>query len=154
MLRRTALMHHIFQMNRVSQPPASGYEISELPDEATLQLFLDHFKEKLVVAIVHNGLNPAAQHVLSLQHDPVTTHFVTQLSNYNFGNPTEVKFALVPVQRARKFVEEHRILAVPTSVVLHNNKLIERTVGHRHRELATKCLFFLRNNGKNIFSTF
>ncbi len=152
MLRRTLPFLYLMEMQRVWKGPVNGYEVAELPNEAVLDEFLTVYRDKLVVTIVHNGLNPQAPHVVSSQYDPLMAHFLSQLNALNYGNPAEVKFALLPIQHAAQFVENHQVLCVPTMVLMHDKKMVQKTVGHRHRELMVKCLFFLRNNGRNVFS--
>ncbi len=152
MFRRCLPSLWVHSMSRVWKTPSNGYDISELPNEDILAEFLAFYKEKLVVTVVHNGLNPTAPHVVEREFDPLMAHFIRSLNHHNFGNPAEVKFALVPLQSAKKFVETHKVLAAPTCMLMHNNAAVQRTVGIRHGELQVKCLFFLRNNDKNIFS--
>jgi hypothetical protein len=151
MLRRTYPALYWSTIRRVFKGPVNGYELAELPSEEVLDEFLTFYRDKLVVTVVHNGLNSEAQHVVTRESDPLMSHFIAQLNSRNYGNPAEVKFALVPIQQAAQFVDKHKILCVPTMCLFHEKQLVQKVVGHRHRELSTKCLFFLRNHGRNIF---
>lgn len=145
MLRYTSGRYFLTKLSKISKPPISGYEISELPNEHVLQEFVKHHRERLVMAILHSGLP-------RLPEDHVVSSFIATLNLQNFGHPSQVAFALVPGPQAPKLVEENVVLGFPTTLLLWNGKVFERVVGARSRELAIKSLFKLRNEGKNIFS--
>ncbi|CAM38597.1 conserved hypothetical protein [Leishmania braziliensis MHOM/BR/75/M2904] len=45
---------------KISKPPVTGYEIAELPNEKVLHDFMQHYRTKGVVVIVHSGAPYAA----------------------------------------------------------------------------------------------
>ena len=145
MLRRCPVRHFITKIAKISKPPMSGYEISELPNEQVLQDFVRHHRERLVLTILHSGLP-------RLQEDHVVSSFVATLNMQNFGHPSQVAFALVPGPQAPILVDQNAVLGFPTTLLLWNGKVFERVVGARSRELSIKSLFKLRNEGRNIFS--
>lgn len=145
-MKRTCLSRMLGVLRNIPKPPIAGYEISELPNEKIFFDFLRHHKEKLVIAVLHSGC------FTRVSDDPLTSGFISTLNLQNYGHPTLVKFALVPGPNAVKMVEEHSVLTYPTTLLFYDGKVCERVVGARSRELSIKCLFKLRNEGKNIFS--
>ncbi|AAZ10767.1 uncharacterized protein TEOVI_000874500 [Trypanosoma equiperdum] len=155
MLRLTRPFLFITKIAKISRPPASGYEIAELPNEKVFTDFLDHHKTRCVVAILHTGslhrrVGDGAE--TSIAEDPLTRSFISSINAVNLGNPNEVKLALVPGPRAKKMVNEYGVLTFPTVLIFLDGKCVERVVGARVRETAIKSLFTLRNAGRNIFS--
>ncbi|KAL7707773.1 hypothetical protein N2W54_003418 [Lotmaria passim] len=55
MFQRTCSRLFITKIFKVSKPPATGYEIAELPNEKILQDFLQFYRAKGVLAIFHSG---------------------------------------------------------------------------------------------------
>ncbi|KPI85918.1 hypothetical protein ABL78_5002 [Leptomonas seymouri] len=55
MLQRTSPRFFITKIFKVSKPPATGYEIAELPNEKVLQDYLHFHRTKGVLVIFHSG---------------------------------------------------------------------------------------------------
>lgn len=146
MLRGTSANRFLHVLGRITRPPISGYEIAELPNEKVLKEFVAFHKEKLVVALVHSGGFP------KISDDPITGCFVSTLNLQNYGHPDNVRFCLVPGPSAPRLLDEQNILTFPTTLLYYDGAVVERVLGARGRELAIKCLFRLRNEGKNIFA--
>lgn len=171
MLRTTSALRFFAKIRAVTKPPASGYEVAELPNEKVLQEYMSFYKSKAILAILHsghihrntmlrgggtNGLGKAGGGGVgaasSISGDPVTRTFVSSINAFNFGNPDEVKITLVPGPQAPRLVEEYNILTYPTTLLFLDGKCVYRVVGARSRELSIKSLFMLRNAGRNVFS--
>nr|CCC90056.1 conserved hypothetical protein [Trypanosoma congolense IL3000] len=155
MLRLTRPTQFITKISKIPRPPASGYEIAELPNERVFTGFLSHHKAYCVLAILHTGglcTRGASATTNNIAEDPLTRSFVSSINAMNLGNPNEVKLALVPGPQATKLVDTYSILTYPTTLIFMEGKCVERVVGARTRELAIKTLFTLRNAGRNIFS--
>jgi hypothetical protein len=145
-MRRTFPVSFLYRRAlQVSKPPLSGYEVSELPDEHVLQEFVVSHKGRLVMTIVHSG------RFQSIREDPLTRQFISRLNGYNFGNPEELAFALVPGPSAKKIVDDNAIITYPTTLLMWEGGCFDKVVGARPSELSVKCLFKLRNEGRNIF---
>lgn len=56
MFRRTGTSWFIAKIFSVSKPPTAGYEIAELPNEKVLRDFMQHYRTKGVLVILHSGL--------------------------------------------------------------------------------------------------
>lgn len=160
MLRGTSSRLFITKIRAVSKPPASGYEIAELPNEKVLKEFMNFYKSKGILAILHSGntqknmlAKPSSSGAASsIVQDPLTRTFVSSINALNFGNPDEVKIALVPGPQAPRLVEEFNVLTYPTTLLFLDGKCVYRVVGARSRELSIKSLFMLRNANRNIFA--
>ncbi|EPY30903.1 hypothetical protein STCU_03800 [Strigomonas culicis] len=167
MLRRTGLNRFITKIMKVSKPPTSGYEISELPNEGVLREFMQFYKTKGVLVMVHSGESEtqapkAASQKQSgsssettantLVKDPIMRSFVSSINALNLGNPDEVKLALVPGPEAPRLVDAYNIITYPTTLMFLDGRCVYRVVGARTNELSIKSLFMLRNGGRNIFS--
>eukprot|EP00796_Vickermania_ingenoplastis_P007321 gene7321-5157_t len=152
MLRRTFGQCFLKSVYRISKPPVSGYEMSELPSERVLYEFMQHYQSKGVIVVVHSAdaavskasESPAAKPGI-ISEDPLLRTFVSSMNTVNFGNPSEVKIALVPGKKAPTFVREFCIVTYPTTLLFFNGKYVDRCVGARTRELSIKSLFMLRN---------
>ncbi|ORC93689.1 uncharacterized protein TM35_000015660 [Trypanosoma theileri] len=155
MLRVTTRCSFITKISKISRPPASGYEIAELPDEKVLMDFIKFHKTRAVLAILHSGnlrkMRKGEQN-MQITEDPLTRSFISSVNAMNMGNPSEVKLALVPGPQAPKLVNEYSVLTYPTVLLFMNGKCVERVVGARTREVSIKSLFTLRNEKRNIFS--
>lgn len=154
------------KITKISKAPASGYELSELPNEKVLREFMQYHKTKGILVMLHNGdiksavtagtgaprAADAVPQVSSIAQDPLTRSFVSSINAMNMGNPEEVKLALVPGPMAPRLVEEYNILTYPTTLLFIDGRCVYRCVGARTRELSIKSLFMLRNAGRNIFT--
>lgn len=171
MLRFTNSRLFISKLRAVSKPPAGGYEIAELPNEKVLKEFMNFYKSKGVLAVLHSGnihknalLDGGSKRGLGkagggetggasvIASDPLTRTYISSINAMNLGNPDEVKIALVPGPQAPHLVEEFNIITYPTTLLFLDGKCVYRVVGARTRELSIKSLFMLRNAGRNIFS--
>ncbi|KAH9577475.1 hypothetical protein LSM04_006565 [Trypanosoma melophagium] len=155
MLRTTARCSFITKISKISRPPASGYEIAELPDEKVLMEFIKFHKTHAVLAILHSGnlrKTRKGEQNMPITEDPLTRSFISSINAMNMGNPNETKLALVPGPQAPKLVNEYSVLTYPTVLLFMDGKCMERVVGARTRELSIKSLFTLRNAKRNIFS--
>ncbi|CCW60691.1 unnamed protein product [Phytomonas sp. EM1] len=167
---------------QVSKPPASGYELVELPNEKVLNEFMQHFKKKAILVVVHSGDiysgdvrtdssklggskgkiavkagmsdNDINQktYPYSVSKDPLTRTFISSLNTVNLGNPDELRIALVPGPKTPYLVNRYSILTYPTTLLFFEGRYIDRCVGARARELSIKTLFMLRNNGRDVFA--
>ncbi|EAN92826.1 hypothetical protein, conserved [Trypanosoma cruzi] len=156
MMRLTRRCLFITKISKISRPPASGYEIAELPNEKVFMEFLKYYNTKCVLAVLHSGsLRSTAGEGgagTKIVEDPLTRSFISSINAMNMGNPNETKLALVPGPHAPRMVEEYGVLTYPTVLLFMNGKCVERVVGARTREVSIKALFTLRNAGRNIFS--
>ncbi|KEG14146.1 hypothetical protein DQ04_00601130 [Trypanosoma grayi] len=155
MLRASGRCCFITKISKISRPPASGYEIAELPNEKVFLEFLKYHKTCCVLAMLHSGNlrsrkegGPSTQ----ITEDPLTRSFISSINAMNMGNPSETKLALVPGPQAPKMVEEYGVLTYPTVLLFMEGNCVERVVGARTREVSIKSLFALRNARRNIFS--
>lgn len=181
MLRRSpVLCWSLRNFFKITKPPASGYEVVELPSETILKDFLNHYKTKGVLVVFHNSEMKVAKEVAKhskpstttsstssstssssgsppassslIESDPLLRTFISSMNTMNLGNPDEVKIALVPGRRAPGFLRQYSIITYPTTLLFINGKCVYRCIGARTRELSIKSLFMLRNNKRNIFS--
>lgn len=158
-LRRTSRLCFVSQFFSIAKAPVSGYEISELPNERVLQNFMRYHKTKGVIVVLHSGdmrsVKERSDKELmrkesAVAADPLTRTFISSLSTVNLGNPSEVKIALVPGQKAPLLSEQFNVITYPTSLLFMNGTCVYRCVGARSRELSIKSLFMLRNANRNI----
>ncbi|KAG5468338.1 hypothetical protein LSCM1_02318 [Leishmania martiniquensis] len=60
MLQRSCTWLFLKRILKVSKPPMTGYEIAELPNEKVLHEFMQFYRSKGVVVILHSGPSYAA----------------------------------------------------------------------------------------------
>lgn len=85
--------------------------------------------------------------------DPVARSLISGFNLVNLGHPDDVKVVTVPGNLSPTMVSAYHVLAYPTSLIFFRNKYVDKVVGCRFDEVATKCLFTLRNNNCNIYSS-
>jgi hypothetical protein len=77
MFQRTCSRLFITKIFKVSKPPATGYEIAELPNEKILQDFMQFHRTKGVLVILHSGPSYAAAAAAAASsggsHSPLTS---------------------------------------------------------------------------------
>merc|ERR1711991_365556 len=141
MLRRSGLVHAFWGVSKLKFPPAHGYELSELRDETVLPEFLAAHPSCVVHVIIGNG-----------PECPLTEKLTQVLHHTPLGQPKDVKIALLHAPNATQLVERENVLALPTTLVYFREKLTDRVVGTRPRELMVKSRFILRNHDLSPYS--
>lgn len=72
-MHRTTPRWFITKIFKVSKPPVSGYELAELPNEKILHDFMQHYRTKGVLVVLHGGSEPyKAPTVSKLLSSPLT----------------------------------------------------------------------------------
>ena len=101
-------------------------------------------------------LHPSANHKVAPKEvfDPIARSLVSGFNLVNLGHPDDVKIVTVPATRAPTLCSSFHVVAYPTTLLFFKNSYIDRVVGCRFDEVATKSLFTLRNNGMDIYSAF
>lgn len=126
------------KMSALKTPPKQGYSCFDLANGTELDDFLIENAKILSLVVIH---------------DPTSKIFETMqkyLSVTPLGHPHHVVFGYLPIGATPKaIVQSQRILSVPTTLIVHDRKVLMKTVGMRPNELSIKTKLTLRNVGLN-----
>ena len=117
----------IKSLRGLKRPPVDGYTVYTFNKMHEVQEYLTENSRKLSILVI------------SQTESDLFKVFQTEVANVSLGHPNHVSIGYIDIKNCSEaFLDAHRVVTLPTSLLLYDRKLVYKVCGLRMKELSLK----------------